>query len=151
MVRVFEPHPGGHGWHVHGIVAGYWPVQIVRPLAKMAGFGRIHVQPARSGCEVYLAKYLRKVLDFVGRLKGTRVWATIGGKVGGVEEGWRCRVAGVQVDSPGSRAWRDWFKRRLGDGFMIPGNERSGFAEALFAAKHFWLGDGSWLSTAAPF
>ena len=62
-IQVYEPHPRGHGWHIHLVVdRGFLPVQILRKYAVRAGFGRIHIERVLSSCGAarYLSKYLVK-------------------------------------------------------------------------------------------
>lgn len=73
-VRVFEPHTGGHGYHVHFVTAERIDVTVLRTKAENAGFGRIHVKRIPGVHASYIAKYLSK-----GRsAPGVRMWACVG-------------------------------------------------------------------------
>lgn len=79
-VRVFEPHPGGHGLHVHVITGSYCPVFVVRDLCDRHGWGRCHVCRIPKDQAGYVAKYVHKSK----RLKtwsGIRLWASFGAKL----------------------------------------------------------------------
>ncbi len=78
-VRVFEPHPKGHGLHVHAVVSGWFPVVLVRRYAELNGWGRIHVCKIKKGAGVYIAKYLNKSKRNEG-WKGIRLWGAFGQK-----------------------------------------------------------------------
>jgi hypothetical protein len=77
-VRVFEPYPGGHGWHVHFITADRLDITEVRPKAEAAGFGRIHVKRIPAKKAGYIAKYVGKNFGARQRLRGARMWACVG-------------------------------------------------------------------------
>ena len=79
-VRVFEPHPGGHGWHVHFVTAERLDVDVVRPKAEAAGFGRIHVKRLPGEKAAYLTKYVGKRFADGSRPRGARMWACVGFK-----------------------------------------------------------------------
>jgi len=61
--RVFEIHPGGHGWHVHFVCDAYLWVNHVRHLSTLAGFGRINVKRIRRERVGYVLKYVTKGLS----------------------------------------------------------------------------------------
>lgn len=94
-IRVYEPHPGGHGLHVHVIVSGRYDVNKVRSYSDRHGFGRIHVCKVDS--PEYVAKYLsksRRRNDW----KGIRLWASFGVKRA---RGWQpSKVRDIEVESP---------------------------------------------------
>ena len=77
-VRVFEPHPGGHGWHVHFVTAERLNVNVVRPKAEAADFGRIHVKRVPGERAGYIAKYVGKRVGRGNRPHGARMWACVG-------------------------------------------------------------------------
>ena len=77
-IRVFEPHPGGHGLHVHAVVSGFYDVNAVRKIASAHGWGRINVVPVHD--PEYVAKYLsksRRPPDW----RGIRLWSAFGKKI----------------------------------------------------------------------
>ena len=76
-VRVFERHPGGHGYHVHFVTAERIDVDEFRPKAEAAGFGRIHVGRIPGEKARYVAKYLTKQRS---SCPGVRLWSTVGFK-----------------------------------------------------------------------
>jgi hypothetical protein len=78
-IRVFEPHPKGHGLHVHAVVSGWFPVGLVRYCTALHGWGRIHACKIKKGEGVYIAKYLSKSKRNEG-WKGIRLWGAFGQK-----------------------------------------------------------------------
>lgn len=76
-VRVFEKHPGGHGYHVHFVTADRIDVNKLRVRAAGAGFGRIHVKRIPGKKAEYVAKYLTKQRS---TSPGVRLWACVGFK-----------------------------------------------------------------------
>jgi hypothetical protein len=78
-LAVLEPHPGGHGWHVHMLVNQYVPKELVR---AVWGHGHIDVRliqgkgvkdpltGARKAA-AYAAKYLAKEFDEADVPRGT--------------------------------------------------------------------------------
>lgn len=76
-VRVFEPHPAGHGLHSHLVLRGYMQWHFMAECCRKAGLGRISVHPEAVTPRVagYLANYLNKDK---GRLVGCRKWACVG-------------------------------------------------------------------------
>lgn len=90
-VRVFEPHPGGHGLHVHALLNRWVPVGKVRRLARKHGLGRVNVKQVKDrGTIDYLAKYLTK--NGLPVQKGVRKWAPFGSVR-------KVRVRAVHVES----------------------------------------------------
>jgi len=76
-VRVFEPHPLGHGLHAHWVMRGRMDWHLIQACALKAGLGPIiHVdpKPVKPATAYYLAKYLTKG----DKLHGVRQWANIG-------------------------------------------------------------------------
>lgn len=68
---VLEPHPGGHGWHVHIAVPGWLFTDFVE-VRRLWGRGRVRFDVSRSGLlsnrdyrrmSVYLSKYLSKTFS----------------------------------------------------------------------------------------
>lgn len=81
LVLVPEPHPKGHGWHLHAAIRGRFPHRV---MARLWGQGFVFVTgphgQSRSGwrprkLSSYLAKYLVKELD-LGDLAGCTPRAT---------------------------------------------------------------------------
>lgn len=77
VVRVFERHPGGHGWHVHFVCASHLWVGWVRRYAERAGFGRINAKRIRADRASYVAKYLNKGYR-EPEARGRRLWEVCG-------------------------------------------------------------------------
>jgi len=76
-VRVFEPHPGGHGLHSHLVLRNRMPWSVVKACAEKAGLGRLNVHPDKV--ELPLIRYLCKYLMKSGsNMSGVRRWATVG-------------------------------------------------------------------------
>lgn len=100
-VRVYEPHPNGHGLHVHAVVSGRYDVNLVRRYAERHGFGRIHVCKVDS--PEYVSKYLTKSRRN-DQWKGVRLWASFGVKRS--HEWQPSRVKDIQVESPTGTLYR---------------------------------------------
>jgi len=78
-VRFFEPHPGGHGWHVHAVAVSRYPVGTIRLLATISGFGRIHVKVIPASQAWYVLKYVTKSsFSRSPETRGKRLWACNG-------------------------------------------------------------------------
>jgi hypothetical protein len=65
MVAVREPHPGGHGWHIHFGVPGWVSIAKVR---KCWPHGSVNIQGRKSGASPrkvagYIAKYVSKGMN----------------------------------------------------------------------------------------
>lgn len=90
-IRVFEPHPGGHGLHVHVLLNRRVNVHQVKRLTRKHGLGRDDVQDkvGRDAAQ-YLCKYLWKGGPTVS--PGVRRWASFGAVR-------KVRVKNVHVDS----------------------------------------------------
>lgn len=86
-VRVFELHPGGHGWHIHFVVpsGNRLPVRRVREISTRLGFGRIHVKRIPAEAAVYIAKYLGKGFNRGELGKGVRLWSPFGSRFSAVK------------------------------------------------------------------
>jgi len=95
-LRVFELHDT-HGLHVHLVTNRYIRVEEARRLAKIAGWGRIHVTRANAETAKYLGKYLSKEREPC--LKRWRLWAGFG------KWDWS-RVKDICVESPRGTIWR---------------------------------------------
>jgi len=78
-MRFYEPHPGGHGWHVHCVAVQRYPVWTIRPHAMKSGFGRIHVKEIPAAGAGYVLKYVCKA-SFTRNeeAKSKRLWACNG-------------------------------------------------------------------------
>jgi len=72
-VRVFERHPGGHGYHVHFVTSERLAVTNLRLRTAQAGFGRIHVRRIPGERAGYVAKYLTKQHG----CPGVRMWGCV--------------------------------------------------------------------------
>lgn len=99
-IRVFEMHPGGHGWHVHVVTNGFWHVRQIRRASQATGWGRIHVARLSAGAWRYVGKYLSKQRwqDIEGS-KGVRRWAAFGFL--------HVRVKDVRCQSFVGRLWQE--------------------------------------------
>jgi len=76
-LRVFEPHPGGHGLHSHLVLRNRMPWKVVKSCAEKAGLGRVNVHPQRV--ELPLVRYLCKYLMKGGKeMAGVRRWRCVG-------------------------------------------------------------------------
>jgi len=63
-MKFYEPHPGGHGWHVHAVAVRRYDVRMIRTLATISGFGRIHVKEIPASRAWYVLKYVTKASFF---------------------------------------------------------------------------------------
>jgi len=78
-MNFFEPHPGGHGWHVHAVAVRRYDVRMIRQLATISGFGRIHVKVIPASQAWYVLKYVTKSsFTRQGETKGRRLWGCSG-------------------------------------------------------------------------
>lgn len=59
-IVVYEPHPSGHGWHIHVITNFFIPWQQLALMARVVHFGHTDIEAVDSGCALYCAKYLAK-------------------------------------------------------------------------------------------
>ena len=59
-VVVYEPHPSGHGWHIHVLTNFFIPWQELALMARVCHFGHTDIEQVDSGCALYCAKYLSK-------------------------------------------------------------------------------------------
>lgn len=107
-VRVVEPHPGGHGVHIHFVSRRFYDVSLLRELAVASGFGRIHVKPVPLHSALYVAKYVTKcrsrLFDEAPEYRGVRIWASYGVKHD-KSRPWVVRCRDVVLDSPVNRAF----------------------------------------------
>lgn len=100
-VRVFELHPGGHGFHVHALTTEYVNVKLLRK-ALPRPWGRVQVEPISGNATAYLSKYLAKKDQGIGR--GRRRWACFGGYAG-------TKVS--DVEAPSLNVSREYFPESL--------------------------------------
>lgn len=110
-VRVFELHPGGHGLHIHVLTDRFYKVGRVSSLARLEGFGRVHVCVCPYERRHYIAKYLRKETRAVS-LKGRRLWAAFGGFKG-------VKVSSMVSDS----AFAKWYRLLSASGYGLAVND----------------------------
>lgn len=100
-VRVVEPHPGGHGSHIHFVSRSWYPVELLRDLSSRVGFGRIHAKAIPSSSAGYVTKYLTKTECFYedekAMFRGVRLWSCYGYKY--AKKDFRCRVKDVEHDT----------------------------------------------------
>jgi len=95
-LRVFELHKS-HGLHVHLITNRFVDVNECRPMAKKAGWSRVHVQKVSAERAQYLAKYLSKEREPC--FKRWRLWAAFGD--------WeRSKVKDIELDTPRAKIYR---------------------------------------------
>lgn len=59
-ICVYEPHPNGHGWHVHCLTNFYIPWQELDLHARAYMFGHTDIEAADSNAAFYVSKYLTK-------------------------------------------------------------------------------------------
>lgn len=59
-VCVYEPHPCGHGWHIHCLTNFYIPWMELDLHARSCLFGCSQIEAASSSCACYVSKYLTK-------------------------------------------------------------------------------------------
>jgi len=106
-LKVVEVHPGGHGLHFHWLSYPRLDVNNVRPIARDAGFGRIHVHPdtATERAATYLAKYLTKG----NGVTGCKVWACLGTFEG-------VRVQDVEIQSHSVDVFRAAYREAIASG-----------------------------------
>jgi len=95
-LRVFELHKH-HGLHVHLVTNRRIDVNVVRALAKQAGWGRVNVKRIPADRASYLAKYLGK--DRPEAFYRWQLWGGFG------KWDWS-RVGDILVESGRSTSWR---------------------------------------------
>jgi len=97
-IKVLEPHPGGHGVHVHFLIGRRVSIHIIQRIAKRHGFGVVTwVRRAVPEDAEYVAKYVGKPS---AKLFHVRKWSCFGGFKG-------VRAKDVEIDSPFHRAIRE--------------------------------------------
>ena len=92
-IVVYEPHPSGHGWHIHVITNFFVPWQELALMARVVHFGHTDIAAVDSGCALYCAKYLSKskILKRVTGAKNVRIVNVSRGLV---------RMKDIEVHSP---------------------------------------------------
>jgi len=93
FIRVLERHQSDHGVHWHALIPRWFPVRVMRRVAKRCGFGRIHCLQQVPSARFYLAKHFAKTKRG-SLLSGRRLWATCGIKR---DDPTRCKVADLTV------------------------------------------------------
>lgn len=68
-IMVYEPHPGGHGWHIHFLTNFYIPIDDLRYYCNRHNFGICFAEACDTGTVVYMAKYISKGA-FLRRMEG---------------------------------------------------------------------------------
>lgn len=134
-VMCYEPHPHGHGWHIHVVIeCGFLPVDEIRRYSTRAGFGRIHIEPVRQNDRMsgYLGKYVCKV-ERTARQAGCKRIRLVN-----VSRG-LSRLSDIEVHSPVASACREMMHTpaAITDGDRMPCIQRWQLAEAyiLFGRK----------------
>ena len=59
-VMVFEPHPSGHGWHVHFVCNFFVPIRELVSVGGLYGFGVCYMESVDVGGVYYISKYICK-------------------------------------------------------------------------------------------
>lgn len=59
-ICVYEPHPNGHGWHIHILTNFFIPCNELQFNASVHGFGHTDIEAADSSMGLYIGKYLSK-------------------------------------------------------------------------------------------
>ena len=59
-ICVYEPHPGGHGWHIHILTNTFIPWRELDLMARAHFFGHTDIEAANTQCAFYVAKYITK-------------------------------------------------------------------------------------------
>lgn len=134
-VRVSEPHPKGHGWHIHFVTASWLSVEQVRRVAKECGFGRVHVaKPCKGGAKAvgaYLAKYLGKSLE-AGKGTGARMWSVFG-----YGRDRASKLKDITVDFSTSAVWKASYQAAVSTG----ADHFTASCQAEVAAFRWWWAD----------
>ena len=63
-VCVYEPHPNGHGWHIHILTNTFIPWRELDVVCRAYLFGHTDIEAANSDCAFYVAKYITKAQVF---------------------------------------------------------------------------------------
>lgn len=59
-ICVYEPHPSGHGWHIHILTNQFIPWRELDVVSRSYLFGHTDIEAADSNCAFYVAKYITK-------------------------------------------------------------------------------------------
>ena len=59
-ISVYEPHPNGHGWHIHILTNFFIPSEKLRVVSGCYGFGITDIEAADTNSAYYIAKYISK-------------------------------------------------------------------------------------------
>lgn len=59
-ICVYEPHPSGHGWHIHILTNVFIPWREFDLMARSYLFGHTDIEAAQTSCAFYIAKYVTK-------------------------------------------------------------------------------------------
>lgn len=59
-ICVYEPHPSGHGWHIHILTNQFVPWRELDVVSRSYMFGHTDIESADSQCAFYVAKYITK-------------------------------------------------------------------------------------------
>lgn len=70
-ICVYEPHPNGHGWHVHCLTNFYIPWQQLDFHARAYLFGHTDIEAADGNAAFYVSKYLTKA-GIIRRVQDSR-------------------------------------------------------------------------------
>lgn len=70
-IIVYEPHPSGHGWHVHVLTNFFIPWQELQIMANAVHFGHTDIEAVDNGCALYVAKYVTKA-DVLRKVQDSR-------------------------------------------------------------------------------
>lgn len=112
-VVVYEPHPSGHGWHIHVITNFFIPWQELALMARVVHFGHTDIRQVDSGTALYCAKYLSKskILKRFAGCPKLRIVNTSRGLV---------RLKDIEIHSPSI----DFIKAHWSMGSGLPINRR---------------------------
>jgi len=126
-VRVFERHPGGHGWHIHFVTPTRLSAKHMWVTCRGHRFGHIDVARITDTERIcsYLCKYLGKT---VGGAYG-RMWACFGGFKGSRVS--RCRVQTIERQYMAEVTQSDILAAGKA-GLVHPGSYRDGFGRIRF-------------------
>ena len=112
-VVVYEPHPSGHGWHIHILTNFFIPWQELALMARVVHFGHTDIRQVDSGTALYCAKYLAKskILKRLADCPKLRIVNTSRGLV---------RLKDIDIHSPSI----DFIKRHWEMGSGLPFRNR---------------------------